>query len=163
MAKKAGIRTRTFEEFKGDNKQYYNTVYRVFSDMLIALNKGGTTTEKIYGIDMLRVQLGSDNSTVWHIEGNVNTADLGDDESKTYEVHMHNYAEKVDIMIEYSATAHQTYYRPSNYTNPDEYEYEIDDNIDSITFYENDGDFDYVIAVTKDIEELVKKIIKIAY
>lgn len=146
MGKKNIISTKTFEEFKTGNAEFYQTVLDICNKILKYLTDNGITKYKDpMGGELI---LAGD----WDIEGHIAVSDLTSaDEKLSKDIFFHN-AKNIDdyITLDISGTGSGEPFT--------ENESEPNLDVNSITYFHDGADI--TISVTTEIEKIILEIIK---
>ena len=142
------ITTKPFEEFKSDNVQFYASVVKACKDMLAYLSANGVKRNEQKMVD----------AGNWEIEGKIVKSDLiSADNTLSVDLFFHDKSNENEyIIIDITGQGKTIPDKPGDYTTPPDFESESNLDVNSITYYHDS--FDYVIAVTKELEALVLEI-----
>ena len=148
------ISLKTFEDFKADNANYYGEVLAYFKSVLEYLNTNGVKPiQTKYNIDM--VDAGD-----WKIEGTIYTSDLQtEDDTLDTELTFHNVNEQDSILVNVTGYGETVHDSPGDYETPPEFESDSHLSIESVVLFKEDGAYDYSIAVSAELENIILEIV----
>ena len=147
---------KTFEEFKSDNATYYEEVLNHFKEILAFITKNGVNSiDTKYNMKMI-------DAGDWRIEGDIVTSELhSEDDHLDEDVFFHNINGLENIDVNITGYGQTLVDKPGDDINPPEFEAEAHLNVESITLWKDNGDSNYSIIVSQDIEKIVLEIINI--